>query len=165
MPLAPLDPRSLMQGDYMALRFELANDVMDEPAGGVVVVKLDARRVATFVRREDGSPLGPDERRLRYTSRAGRPVFGADAFLFEEGRAKAFEAAKFGGMRVDPRGQLILESLHDEALRRIECSRWRGMQPWDSRSCAARMVDPTVVERRLCGCGGAMVAHPKRLGG
>lgn len=120
LPLAPLDPRSLMQGDYMQLRFALANDVSDAPEGGVVVVKLDARRVATFVRRDDGSPLGADERRLRYTSRAERPVFGADSFFFEEGRGQAFEAAKFGGMRVDPHGQLMLESMHDAELRRLE---------------------------------------------
>ena len=38
LELAPVDPRSLMQGDYMALRFGIANDVRrdlepDEPAG------------------------------------------------------------------------------------------------------------------------------------
>lgn len=33
LPLAPLDPRSLMQGDYMELRFALASDVMDAPEG------------------------------------------------------------------------------------------------------------------------------------
>jgi uncharacterized membrane-anchored protein len=27
LDLAPVDPRSLMQGDYMALRFQLANEV------------------------------------------------------------------------------------------------------------------------------------------
>lgn len=27
LPLAPVDPRSLMQGDYMALRFELAREI------------------------------------------------------------------------------------------------------------------------------------------
>ena len=27
LPLAPIDPRSLMQGDYMALRFQLAIDI------------------------------------------------------------------------------------------------------------------------------------------
>lgn len=120
LPLAPVDPRSLMQGDYMALRFVLAEAVTSDAMSGAVVVTLDARRVATFARLDDGAKLGPDERRVRYTSRGGRPVFGADAFFFEEGRAKAFEAARFGGMRVDDAGQLMLESMHDEALRRIE---------------------------------------------
>ena len=27
LELAPVDPRSLMQGDYMALNFELSNDI------------------------------------------------------------------------------------------------------------------------------------------
>ena len=29
LKLAPVDPRSLMQGDYMALRFELANQIRE----------------------------------------------------------------------------------------------------------------------------------------
>ena len=30
LELAPVDPRSLMQGDYMALRFKAANDALGE---------------------------------------------------------------------------------------------------------------------------------------
>jgi uncharacterized membrane-anchored protein len=57
LKLAPVDPRSLMQGDYMALRFELAEQIYDvlpkktatntfwqggvEDADGWVIVQLD----------------------------------------------------------------------------------------------------------------------------
>ena len=48
LPLAPVDPRSLMQGDYMALRFAVADDASGrEPRqraqDGRVVVALDDR--------------------------------------------------------------------------------------------------------------------------
>src|SRR3954466_1372398 len=71
---APVDPRSLMQGDYMALRFQVANDlrshVNKETAhDGLVVVAIDDRRVGTFARLDDGSPLGVSEARMRYRMR------------------------------------------------------------------------------------------------
>lgn len=122
--LAPVDPRSLMQGDYMALRFELARDVDDAVSRGVsceaVVVALDARGVASFARCEDGAPLAPDERLVRAARRSGRVVFGADSFFFEEGKGEVFSAAKYGGLRRAEQGGLQLEGLYTEALRRLE---------------------------------------------
>jgi uncharacterized membrane-anchored protein len=122
--LAPVDPRSLMQGDYMALRFELARDVDDAVSRGLpceaVVVRLDARRVASFARCEDGAPLAPDERLVRPTRRGGHVVFGADSFFFEEGKGEVFSAAKYGGMSRSKQGALQLEGLYGEELWRLE---------------------------------------------
>jgi len=120
--LSPVDPRSLMQGDYMRLNFEVADEAFPRVprrdfADGRIVVALDANGVATFRRFDDGRALGPDERALRYRVRAGRPRFATDAFFFEEGRAKAFEKAAYGEFRVDRDGEMILTGLRDERLR------------------------------------------------
>ena len=54
LKLAPVDPRSLMQGDYMALRFELSNRIKQalpkeiEVKDGRVVVEIDSRSIAKF---------------------------------------------------------------------------------------------------------------------
>ena len=62
LELAPVDPRSLMQGDYMALRFKVADDAFgrnarDERPDGYIVVRPSGDAVATFVRVDDATPL------------------------------------------------------------------------------------------------------------
>jgi uncharacterized membrane-anchored protein len=118
LELAPVDPRSLMQGDYMALRFKVADDAFgrnargERPDGHIVVRSGDAA-VATFVRIDDATPLAPDELRLRYRWRAGAPKFATNAFFFEEGTAKLYASARYGEFRVGPDGESILTGLRD----------------------------------------------------
>ena len=54
LKLAPVDPRSLMQGDYMALRYEVANDraVNEAPVRGYCVLMADENNVAAVDGRE-----------------------------------------------------------------------------------------------------------------
>ena len=127
LELAPVDPRSLMQGDYMALRFALANRVWSaryasagserDAADGYVIVRLDAQRVGHFERL--GSPaatLAEDEMLLRYRLRNGQVQFATDAFFFQEGHAGRYEPARYGQFRVDERGEPLLVALHDAEL-------------------------------------------------
>lgn len=130
LPLTPVDPRSLMQGDYMALRFALANRIRMQlqegakeqtpsAADGSVVVRLDEASIAHFERLDDGTSLADDERRLRYRLRHGEVRFATDAFFFQEGHAERFESAEYGQFRVNEDGEMLLESLYDEALNRL----------------------------------------------
>lgn len=124
LELAPVDPRSLMQGDYMALRFKMENEVFGagrarDAADGRIVVRPDARGVATYVRLDGGEPLATDERLLRYRVRDGRVKFATNAFFFQEGHAKLYERARYGEFRATPRGELLLTHLRDEALERL----------------------------------------------
>ena len=55
LELAPVDPRSLMQGDYMALNFALGEHIRpllgdDKPATGHAVIRTNAQGVAQFAR-------------------------------------------------------------------------------------------------------------------
>lgn len=132
LPLAPRDPRSLMQGDYMELRTVVARDALqslkESTAGathdersGRVVVRVDHERVATFVRLDDGTPLRPDERKLKFRVRGTQWTehmrIGAEELFFEEGRARHFEAARFGEVVVDGDGDTVLVGVRDEAKR------------------------------------------------
>ncbi len=131
VPLAPLDPRSLMQGDYMALRFALTDQIEQARAGGAAPsdptgaahegafgrapVKLDGRGVVEL----DWSTSQP-ELVLRYRLRHGRVWLGTNAFFFEEGEAERFNPARFGVFRVDSRsGEAVLVALADEAGQRL----------------------------------------------
>ncbi len=121
LELAPLDPRSLMQGDYMALRFKVEVDAFgrarkEDLADGRIVVRLDDRGVAAFVRRDAGEPLAPGERLLRYRVREGRVKFATNAFFFQEGHARHYERARYGEFRATPEGELLLTHLRGAAL-------------------------------------------------
>lgn len=113
--LAPVDPRSLMQGDYMALRFEVASSVPRSPEAqardGRIVVRLDEQGVGRFARLDDSSPLQEREVALRYRVRDGKVKFATNAFFFQEGTARLYENARFGEFRVAPSGELLLTGL------------------------------------------------------
>jgi len=122
LALAPVDPRSLIQGDYMALRFALARDLerRDEagqrrPREGEVAfasVALDAQRVAQLAGDAAPAPL-----RLRYRIRNGQVWLGTNAFFFEEGTAERFSQARYGEFRVDrDTGEAVLVGLRDDRL-------------------------------------------------
>jgi uncharacterized membrane-anchored protein len=120
--LAPVDPRSLIEGDFMQLDYEVSNAVRlgaheEVPADGKLVLKVDAGRRGTFARFDDGSPLGPDELRLRYRRRKGFVRLGAEAFYFQEGRGDRYTMAKYGELRVTGSGDAVLVGLRDEELK------------------------------------------------
>jgi uncharacterized membrane-anchored protein len=125
LELRPVDPRSLMQGDYMDLAF--ADAVVRPPEGtelpsrGAAVMSLDAGGIAVFARVDDGSPLGPNEMRLRYLGRApdGELDFGGNAFFFQEGDAELYAQARYGMFRVDEDGNSVLVGLADENRQEI----------------------------------------------
>jgi uncharacterized membrane-anchored protein len=122
LELAPVDPRSLMQGDYMDLRYDLANRVPvgDATGAGALVVRLDARQVATFVRlHAPGSALRGGEHLLRYRVRSGRAHIGAESFFFQEGDAQLYENARYGELRVGPDGAVALVGLRGDQLERL----------------------------------------------
>jgi uncharacterized membrane-anchored protein len=121
LALAPVDPRSLMQGDYMQLRYELAELMPDAEYArqGALVVALDEMGIASFVRLHGSEELRPGEHLLRY-HRRGVPYIGAESFFFEEGQAERYEAAAFAELRVDAAGKSVLVALCDAELQRIE---------------------------------------------
>ncbi len=124
LELAPVDPRSLMQGDYMALRFKVEVDAFGrgrnaEPVDGNVVVKLDQRGVADLLRSHAGEPLAPGERLLRYRVRDGKVKFATNAFFFQEGHAHYYERARYGEFRASTGGEILLTHLRGEQLERL----------------------------------------------
>ncbi len=124
LELAPVDPRSLMQGDYMALRFEVGDRIREaagEASEGYAIVSLDEQRVAHFVRL--GTPaetLAENERALFFRQRNGRILFATNAYFFEEGQAERYEPARYGRFRVNEKGEPLLVGLHDEQLERLD---------------------------------------------
>ena len=108
LALAPVDPRSLMQGDYMALRFALASDISTE-ASGAAPLAVDEKGVARFSRSPEAAKL-----RIRYRVRNGQVWLGTNAYFFEEGSAARYDHARYGEFRVDrDTGEAVLVALRD----------------------------------------------------
>jgi uncharacterized membrane-anchored protein len=123
--LAPVDPRSLIQGDYMRLDYAIARSAdvrrgVGWPRSGRIVVRTDDRGIAQFVRRHEGEALASGEQLLQYRVRGNRFRIGSDAFFFEEGAAGRYTDARYGELRVDDNGESVLVGLRDGELRRLE---------------------------------------------
>ena len=122
--LAPVDPRSLLQGDYMALNFRLPGDgffdstpAMQRP---VALGTIDARGVAHLVRIEKrGAAAGPNDLQIELTSKGGRWTVVTDAYFFREGDSARFSRAKYGEFRVLPDGKALLVGLAGADLQPI----------------------------------------------
>ena len=120
--LAPVDPRSLMQGDYMALRFTAALEAqahtpLDQlPSDGQLVLALDTNNIGQFVGFAEDTPLQDKQMYMRYRIRNGRFKFASNAFFFEEGSADLYQQAQFGEFRVDETGEAILVAMRNADL-------------------------------------------------
>lgn len=124
--LAPVDPRSLMQGDYMRLNYEIARELTSRDAratqnkgSDTLVIRLDAHQVATLV--ADGKPdrLASDERLLQVHQSERQWQIGPDAYFFEEGTGEQYETARYGEFRLQADGKTLLVGLRDEAYQPI----------------------------------------------
>ncbi len=127
--LAPRDPRSLMQGDFMALNFGFPRAILDaldkddlRHQSVSVVAALDSQGVATVLRVIDPatrstSALPSGQIRLPLKRKGGQWVLVTDAFYFPEGRGEPFKQAKFGEFRALADGRALLVGLADESLR------------------------------------------------
>lgn len=130
--LAPVDPRSLMQGDYMRLNYEIARELTSRDAratqdkgSDTLVIRLDAHQVASLV--ADGKPerLASDERLLQVHQNERQWQIGPDAYFFEEGTGQQYEAARYGEFRLQADGKTLLVGLRDEAYQPIGQTRAR----------------------------------------
>lgn len=124
LELAPVDPRSLMQGDYMRLRYAISDNINSDSISkrGFCVVKLEENGIAKKVRiQENKTPINDNEFLIEYTSKKWRNInIGAESYFFQEGEADKYENAKYGGIKLDRQGNSLLIGLYDENRKKIE---------------------------------------------
>ena len=130
LELAPVDPLSVMQGDYMRLDYKIARAAPIErlAAGqkrGYLVLRADQNKVVRFVRFHSGEDLNPGEKLLRFHAllphspeqRALRIV--PDSFLFQEGHAAYYQNARYGVFKFAGANEYLLTGLAAEDRRPI----------------------------------------------
>ncbi len=134
LELRPVDPRSLMQGDYMALRFRLSRTIYSNlekvvdpkrlrdrvvTKDGYVIVTLDDKKIALYKQLYSDQVLSDNDIILRYRVRNGTVKFATNAFFFQEGHGKYYEPARYGQFRVDDKGELLLVAMFDKDLKKL----------------------------------------------
>ncbi|MDR0229556.1 MAG: GDYXXLXY domain-containing protein [Flavobacteriaceae bacterium] len=133
LELAPIDPRSLIQGDYMALNYAIQGnrwqfdsgteiDSINLPSRGYVLLAIDQNNIGTFVdRKETINVVGANQLKIKYFNGTKWSYnIGAESYFFQEGEGKKYEKAKYGGLRVDDKGNSVLIGLFDEKLKQIK---------------------------------------------
>lgn len=140
--LKPVDPRSILQGDYMALAYELNLQSLKALAGSEsealdqvifnhstvpAKVILDSQnRVVRTVLDTNNSFAGQNlilknpENRFQALYPASR------SFLFAEGLAQCYEKAKYAEFKVNPKGEAILFDLRGKELQPLNCKQQKN---------------------------------------
>ncbi|MCK5720548.1 MAG: GDYXXLXY domain-containing protein [Thiomargarita sp.] len=116
LELAPHDPRSLIQGDYMVLRYKIARllELQSIQKDGCLVLELDEQNVAHFKRiYQEHRALEAEEILLRFRKRKKNIRLGAESFFFQEGDAQYYNNARYGELKIVPNGESVLIGLRD----------------------------------------------------
>lgn len=155
LPLAAVDPRALLMGDYMALDYAVNSairsalikksgktrlrydDASNLAESGLAVVRLrptlkkrpDLPPKIAFVRLDDGTPLGRDEFPLRYKARGRRVITAAPSFYFQEGEAAIYAKARYAKVKVDENGTTLLVALCDARGMDLKPDKQGGREP------------------------------------
>ncbi|TJZ65009.1 GDYXXLXY domain-containing protein [Chitiniphilus eburneus] len=141
LPLRPVDPRSLMQGDYMALDYALLDAVARTVTaeGGPLrhvrhgdtlyaFLRVDAQGVGRLLRVGTAASLArPGEQVLRvrwsghgpWRFSAGRAELPSHAYFFAEGEGGYYAQARYAIWRVADDGSALLEGLADPDRQRM----------------------------------------------
>lgn len=123
LQLAPVDPRSLLQGDYMILRFELTDnlyrlDIEDEyKDGGYAIIN---KTKEGFYALEKVSHEW-QEGSIEFTGNLkGNYSIGADSYFFQEGTGDIYSRARYAQLYLYGKGKVRVEALLDRNMKVIE---------------------------------------------
>lgn len=139
LKIAPVDPRSLMQGDYMALSYSILNDIranLNESEDGVFTIETEKKRpskvyalihqdeqgVATLCRVEDSLPNDfkdcAADVYLPVNNFKWLPELPSQEYFFAEGKGQHYAQAEYAEYRFK-NGILLLARLLDKDLKAL----------------------------------------------
>jgi uncharacterized membrane-anchored protein len=102
LKLQPLDPRSMVAGDYMAFRYAIADEISNPnlftgKSHGFLVIKPNEDNVGEFVRIFQGEVLATNEKLVKYTYSLSNHHFiiKPDSFHFQEGLQPLYQKAQY----------------------------------------------------------------------
>lgn len=129
LELAPVDPRSLMQGDYMRLNLNVDQELRTEAHENLrdqlgkpkaLVFKVNDQNIGTFIRHYAGEDLAEAEYLYPYDGQRFSISLRPTSFFFQEGHASYFDVATYGVYRFTPDGERLLIGLAKDDLKIID---------------------------------------------
>ena len=149
--LAPVDPRSILQGDYMALNYQLHFAGLDASISGITAgseisiqefkyqphimsyVLLDTQRrvikTSFDSRILQAHPATSTRLSLKNPQNTFEALYpAANSFMFAEGLEPCYRNAKFAELKVKEDGKALLVDLVDSQLKPLNCENqksWR----------------------------------------
>ena len=126
--LAPVDPRSIMQGDYMRLRFDLESKIVTAmdlwnvdntlvKSNGHVIIEKGEDNIVSFLDIYKDQNLKENHRLIPFKIRGRKVTFTTNAFYFEEGKASHFQKAEYGEFKMSDDGDILLVHMVDKDLK------------------------------------------------
>ena len=112
----PVDPRSLIQGDYMILNYDITESARKEARGlrkGYIRVRINDLKVAEFVRVDN-------EISIQFHQNNSTMDIGVNSYLFQEGTGNRFQKAQYAEVIELKNGELRLKHLLDRNFDRIK---------------------------------------------
>jgi len=125
--IAPADPRSLMQGDYMTFRYKIEDEINNSKLTsnenkGYLVIAYDDERIGHFVRFYQGEKLAANEKLIKYLHNP-QSILGytikPHTFFFQEKLQENFQKAQFAIFHYQGNKDYLLVGLADGDKKRI----------------------------------------------
>jgi uncharacterized membrane-anchored protein len=123
LKLRPVDPRSIIQGDYMTLAYEIEEQSekvnKDVKKPGFLIIEKGENNIANFVGFYKDQTLTENQKLIKYYSNWRGARIHPHSFMFQEGKAINFEAAKYALFKYNGDREYLLDSLLNEKLEKI----------------------------------------------
>ncbi|MBS0290767.1 MAG: GDYXXLXY domain-containing protein [Proteobacteria bacterium] len=122
LKIEPVDPRSLMQGNYMALRYTIEDEInklneAELKKHTFAVIQPDKQNVAQFVRLYNGENLSPNEKLIKfrfYPNDSAKVHIKPHSFLFQEDLEPLYRNAAFAIFQYNGNKDYLLTGLADK---------------------------------------------------
>lgn len=115
---APIDPRSLIQGDYMILNYDITESARGEARNlrkGYIRVRLNNLKVAEFMKvSKEYLPSSDNELSIQFYQNDSTIDIGVNSYLFQEGAGNRFQRAQYAEVIELKNGKLRLKHLLDK---------------------------------------------------
>ena len=120
----PVDPRSLIQGDYMVLNYDIAESARMEIGNirkGYIRIKINDLKIAEFIRiDEEYLPPSNNEISIQFQKNGSNIDIGVNSYLFQEGTGNKFQKAQYTEVIELKNGKLRLKNLLDKDFIKIK---------------------------------------------
>lgn len=120
----PVDPRSLIQGDYVVLNYDIAESARMEIGNirkGYIRIKINDLKIAEFIRiDEEYLPPSNNEISIQFQKNGSNIDIGVNSYLFQEGTGNKFQKAQYAEVIELKNGKLRLKNLLDKDFIKIK---------------------------------------------